>query len=445
MSEPWTTPIAVTTGFSFVGFLLVSVPLYWHLEAWNVGCVLYIFWSGTGCLIQFINMVVWQDNVINWVPVWCDITSRWRYAAAIGICTASLVINRRLYKIASVSVVSISKADKRRMMYVDLAIGLVPPIVVVALYWFIEGHRFNIYEGFGCMFVFPATILSYFLYQLWPIVIGLIAAYYCVRTLIAFVKRRRQFRELISSNSNLTYHRYLRLMGLATIEILCTVPMGIWVVVNNARNTLYVWHGLANVHYDFSRVDQYPSIIWWTDSLLRPSILTSMWDMIVCSLVFFAFFGLAEEARKHYRATFTYITKRLGLSTLSLSSAGTEGQSGYNASKLPSSALPHITIPSFVQPGQPSSSGDSFSDRLSSSIPFDDEIPRYDEKTHYAMSPESDGASTCIPSPMSPEDVEAQYEAMVLPAFPEPTYDAMQPPPHTSSPVHSDSSDMRTL
>lgn len=102
-------------------------------SAWNVGCVLYIFWCGTQCLIQFINMTIWRDNVIVWVPVWCDIVTRFRIASSIGICTASLIINRRLYKIATISIVSMTNSDKKRMIYVDLAIGLIPSILVVAL------------------------------------------------------------------------------------------------------------------------------------------------------------------------------------------------------------------------------------------------------------------------------------------------------------------------
>ena len=42
--------------------------------AWNVGCVLYIFWMGGQCLLQFINMMIWRDNAINVAPVWCDIS-----------------------------------------------------------------------------------------------------------------------------------------------------------------------------------------------------------------------------------------------------------------------------------------------------------------------------------------------------------------------------------
>ncbi|CCM01290.1 uncharacterized protein FIBRA_03339 [Fibroporia radiculosa] len=443
MSEPWTTPIAVATAFSFIGCVFVGVPLYWHLEAWNVGCIVYIFWSGSQCLIQFINMIIWRDNVINWAPVWCDITSRWRLASSIGVCTASLIINRRLYKIASVSAVS-NQADRRRIIAVDLAIGIIPSIVVVALFWFIQGHRFDIYEGYGCAPEFPNTILSYFLYTAWPVVIGLISMTYCSMTLYAFYKRRKHLAELMSSNKNLTYNRYLRLMGLASIEMLCTLPLGAWVMASNARNPLYVWYGLGNLHYDFSRVDQYPAILWWNVPQMRSAILFNIWDIISCTFVFFAFFGCAEEARRHYQSAITSVAKRIGISTsfLSRSGSGATGSFGYAGGSKPTpSALGRITIPTF-SPRKRRDSDTSFSDRLSTSISLED-TPIDDRKlAPYSPSQRSAGSSTFIPSPCSPKFADEKYESFVLPASPPPVHDTAalaRLTPDVPSPVRRDS------
>ena len=30
-------------------------------------------WAGITCLYQFINSVIWNGNIVNWTPVWCDI------------------------------------------------------------------------------------------------------------------------------------------------------------------------------------------------------------------------------------------------------------------------------------------------------------------------------------------------------------------------------------
>jgi pheromone a factor receptor len=86
-------PNGLYSAFSFIGFLLCLIPLYWHLEgklffrptpcpfvrftrlslAWNVGTVLFMAWAGLGCLNGFINSIVWDHSIANVAPVWCDI------------------------------------------------------------------------------------------------------------------------------------------------------------------------------------------------------------------------------------------------------------------------------------------------------------------------------------------------------------------------------------
>ena len=58
---------------SALGFVLVLIPLPWHLEAWNSGTCYYIIWTALACLNSFINSIVWADDAINRAPVWCDI------------------------------------------------------------------------------------------------------------------------------------------------------------------------------------------------------------------------------------------------------------------------------------------------------------------------------------------------------------------------------------
>jgi hypothetical protein len=84
-------PNEVYSAFSFIGFVLCVIPLYWHLKgsvelkytrgwsihfiivAWNVGTCMYMIWTGVGCLLQCINSIVWNKNMINRAPVYCDI------------------------------------------------------------------------------------------------------------------------------------------------------------------------------------------------------------------------------------------------------------------------------------------------------------------------------------------------------------------------------------
>ncbi|KAG1873819.1 pheromone A receptor-domain-containing protein [Suillus subluteus] len=317
------SPDWVFTMFAFLGFLCCMIPLPWHLEAWNTGTCLYMIWTGLSCLIQFINSIVWQSNVVNWAPVWCDITSKFIIGANVAIPACSLCINRRLYHIASVSSVTKTRAQKRRDIMTDLAIGLGIPVLEMILQYIVQGHRFNIFEEVGC---YPATFNTppaYALVFAWPLVLGCISAYYCVRTIVELAQRRAQFMEFLSVNKNLSSSRYFRLMGLAGIEMLCTIPLGAYVIYLNATaQPILPWISWADTHSNFSFVGIVPSVVWRASGPTVLSIELSRWLLVVCAFVFFAFFGFADEARKNYRLAYVSVAKRVGISTAGTMSSG---------------------------------------------------------------------------------------------------------------------------
>jgi len=302
--------------FAFFGFALVLIPLPWHLESWNVGTCLYMIWTGLACLCQFVNSIVWRSDVINRAPVWCDISTRIMIGSAVAIPACSLCINRRLYHIASVSSVTKTRAERRRGMMVDFAIGLGLPVLEMVLQYIVQGHRFNIFEEIGCYPFTYNTPPAYALVFCWPVAIGLISIGYCVLTVRELAIRRAQFLELLSANRNLSSGRYFRLMGLASIEVLCTVPLGAYsIYLNVTTEPIEPWISWENVHVDFSHVNQVPSIIWRQTPEAVTSLELSRWSVVICAFIFFGFFGFADEAKKHYRLAYTSAAKRLGLST----------------------------------------------------------------------------------------------------------------------------------
>ncbi|KAJ7266118.1 pheromone A receptor-domain-containing protein [Mycena rebaudengoi] len=92
---------------------------------------------------------------------------------------SSLCINWRLYNIASVRAVSISKAEKRCSVLIDSLICGLFPIVYTAIQYIVQGHHYNIFEDIGCYPDLYNTIPTYFISRIWPIIIGLISAVYC--------------------------------------------------------------------------------------------------------------------------------------------------------------------------------------------------------------------------------------------------------------------------
>lgn len=217
---------------------------------------------------------------------------------------------------------------------VDLAIGLGLPVMEMILRmspqlkifyislieiiseYIPQGHRFDIYEDFGCFPFTYNTPVALVLVSVPPVLIGCISAVYSVLSIRAFSKSRAQFKELLSGNNNLSTDRYIRLMLLAGIEALCTVPIGAYTLyLNGSVGVVSPWLGWADTHAGFSRVDQYPSIIWHFIPGLYTALELTRWFPIMCAIIFFAFFGFAEEARKNYRSAVQSVAKHTGISS----------------------------------------------------------------------------------------------------------------------------------
>jgi pheromone a factor receptor len=140
-----------------------------------------------------------------------------------------------------------------------------------------------------------------------------------VMSLRALFQRQAQFNQFLVSNKSITISRYVRLMALAMMDIIFTVPIATFALVLNCLNGLDPYINWANIHYDFSRVEQIPSVMWRLKTVEILSLELTRWSGPFCALLFFAFFGFAEEARRNYAivgrallSPFTAVARALG-------------------------------------------------------------------------------------------------------------------------------------
>ncbi|PPQ94355.1 hypothetical protein CVT25_000683 [Psilocybe cyanescens] len=333
---------------AFLGFILPLIPLRWHLQALNSGTCYFIFWSSLACLNQFINSIVWADNAINLSPAWCEISIRIMMAASVGVPASSLCINRRLYLISSVRAASISVAEKRRAVLIDSLICFLFPLIYVALQYVVQGHRFNIFEEIGCYPVLYNTLLTFFISSMWPLVLGLISMVYCILSLRSFARRRLEFNQFISMNSSLTVSRYFRLMGLAMTEICATTPLSIFIIwLNATASPIGPWRSWSDTHFNYSRVEQFPSVLWRSNHLLTVAMEFSRWITPVCSFTFFAFFGFAHESMKNYCLAWKWMKALFGFSP---SSPGHTAKASKQSSPITRQKVVSAHIPTFSLP-----------------------------------------------------------------------------------------------
>ncbi|KAF8550488.1 pheromone receptor [Imleria badia] len=296
-------PNSLFSALAFVGFILAGLPIPWHIHSWHTGTCMYMLWTSLGCLILFVNSVARNDNVINWAPVWCDISAHYLIGASVGIPASSFCIIRRLYYMTKLETISVKKEEKRREIMVDLLIGIGLPCVVMALQYVVQSHRFTIFEQIGCYPFTINTLAAYFLVYMWPLVIGLMSLVYAVLTFRRAFLQKQQLKAMLHAGFFISAGHYWRLMALCCMEIIFTVPLSLFAIIMNTLGRQVPYVSWAWIHSDFSQIGQYPTALWQS-SHTAISLEELRWSYILCAFIIFAFFGWAQEARDFYRQAF---------------------------------------------------------------------------------------------------------------------------------------------
>jgi pheromone a factor receptor len=127
-------------------------------------------------------------------------------------------------------------------------------------------------------------------------------------------KRQCQLSEILSSNSGMSRRFYIRLMMMSGVEMLATVPLGSWFLASAIEGGYVPW-SWAKAHNDYSPISIFPSTVWQRQWLRGPDMFR--WLVVLCAFTFFAFFGLADEARQNYRRMYRWLINLFGYSTSS--------------------------------------------------------------------------------------------------------------------------------
>ncbi|KAI0752093.1 GPCR fungal pheromone mating factor [Fomes fomentarius] len=291
---------------AFIGAVLVLIPLPSHWRARNYATISLVGWLFLIDLIYGINSAVWNDNVRIRLLVWCDVTTKLVIGASVGMPAAAMCICKHLESVASGRHVRVSHGDKRRRMFFELAMCFLLPIIIMALHYVVQGHRFDIVEVFGCQ---PATYYSIpgvFIVWFPPLLLAAISMVYASMALYHFVRHRVTFAAVLqNASSSLTPNCYLRLMALAITEVIWQITLTVLPMYDNIAFGLRPWTNWADVHSDWLRVDQYHQ----ADFLpaYRRQMILFFFVMPASSLLFFLFFGFGEQAMKDYRQTADWI------------------------------------------------------------------------------------------------------------------------------------------
>jgi pheromone a factor receptor len=107
-------------------------------------------------------------------------------------------------------------------------------------------------------------------------------------------------------------------MVVSGVEICGTIPLATVYIVKDAKLGVDHWRGWTWTHANYSAVHQIPASIWRNDPDSVFFLEMFRWSLVLCAFLFFALFGFADEARRHYRIMYTSIATRIGYSTSTL-------------------------------------------------------------------------------------------------------------------------------
>ncbi|KAI6009692.1 pheromone A receptor-domain-containing protein, partial [Pisolithus marmoratus] len=241
--------------------------------------------------------------------------------------------------------------------------------------------------------------------------------------------RRAQIKGLLYANGNMSPSQYFRLMGLAGVEVLGTVPIGAYIIYRNATDSnIQPWISWANVHYDFSYVPQYPSSVWQENLQLAGSLHMTRYLFVACATIFFAFFGFSDEARRNYRLAYASIVKvRISTGTMSNGPSGTEWKQDMFYDR-------HPGMPIFIiqRAGTKRDSLAPFSTNHSIDNPGDKNLENK-QQPYLATTSERSISKEGLPTATAAADIPVDFNDITLPSFPGPSLEVNTVPRHRRS------------
>ncbi|KAB5589596.1 Pheromone B beta 1 receptor [Ceratobasidium theobromae] len=290
--------------FICVILILILVPLYWRSS--NVAVISGIAWLISCNIIRGIDTAIWMGSTAVKYKIWCDISSRLGVGANFGLPASVFCICRFLAQVASPRSSILSASEKRYRTIFELVMCVGLPIVMAGLYYIVQPNRFDVYEDFGCDVSYVPSILAIFIVAIPPVIISLGALVYAGISLHGLIHHRTRVQEVLqTSQSGITTVIYSRFIIFSIIQIIYTTAISLFIFISSIIPGLEPWSGWDNMHANWQHIDQYAradtSRACWNIDLM------TWYTLPLSSILFFAFFGLAQAARMEYIKFFRWV------------------------------------------------------------------------------------------------------------------------------------------
>lgn len=295
---------------AIIACLLCLSILTIHLKTHNLAASVLISCIILENVFNIINPILWPtDNENTWYLGYglCDIEVKLSLACSISYIGAVICIYRQLASILNTDriVISVSSAQRRRRTVLEITLCFGFPIYIMIAHYIVQPTRYFIYALSGCVPSIDNSWPSIPLLLIWPVVLWLVAAAYCVLIIHRLIKYRRDFSTILSaSQSSINNSRFIRLFAMATALIVLYMPLAILLFVENvdfskiaraSNSQPYSW---SHVHSPY-----WSSMIDLVQSYGRANL--DRWIQVVTGYVVFLSCGFGQDAQVMYRSWLT--------------------------------------------------------------------------------------------------------------------------------------------
>ncbi|KZV65151.1 fungal pheromone STE3G-protein-coupled receptor [Peniophora sp. CONT] len=288
--------------------LLLVLMTSFVRQSWNLGVTFLCFWLFLELVGLAVNSIVWSDNAELRLYVYCDIVTHVQHITFVVKPMATLIISRRLYLIASLQSVELpSKAARRWNLALEWTLGLIIPLLVAGpVYYANQGSRFVVYQGSGCGTAENESLPDVLIEQSWSFVPCLVSVvFYYPKVVRTYYRQRRDINSFLHSDSSVTRTNYVRILALASIDIMLTLPIGI---VNIALDIVELlsahpfkfYPGWTYLHSQWGPVSVSYAELQAFGTGYFAQFYVAQWSSPILAFAIFALFGVTHEARASY-------------------------------------------------------------------------------------------------------------------------------------------------
>ncbi|EPQ55615.1 fungal pheromone STE3G-protein-coupled receptor, partial [Gloeophyllum trabeum ATCC 11539] len=230
---------------SFICAVLLSVVLCRQWRSLEVTVLSVFAWLLICNLIHGVNSMI----NLHFVPIWCDLVTKFELATPFAIASACFCLVRRLEVISSKREMKTSAVWQSRIQTLA-CLGV--PTIYILLSLLVQDHRFDVVQDMGCkaaVFVSAPAIII-----LWVPILA-----FCLGT-IAYLgivsariwRKRADFFLHTTARSRLAGLDFQVLLSMSAVQALL---LAYSVISKLALSTVLPWTSLSAVHTDWGQVE----------------------------------------------------------------------------------------------------------------------------------------------------------------------------------------------